>query len=141
MVSIDYSLGIQILNFLLLIFILNTLLYKPVLNILDKRKKQTAESEAEVSRLQANIDQKMAAYEEKLQLAKAEALVMKKTLIKQGDEEARALIDATRSEIPGMQEDFRLRTAGEIAAAKNILADNSRKLSIEIAEKIMGRGL
>lgn len=141
MVSIDYSLGIQILNFLLLIFILNTLLYKPVLNILDKRKKQTAESEAEVSSLQANIDQKMAAYEEKLQLAKAEALVMKKTLIKQGDEEARALIDATRSEIPGMQEDFRLRTAGEIASAKNILADNSRKLSIEIAEKIMGRGL
>lgn len=141
MVSIDYSLGIQILNFLLLIFILNTLLYKPVLNILDKRKKQTAESEAEISSLQGSIDQKMAAYEEKLQIAKAEALVMKKTLIKQGDEEARALIDATRSEIPAMQEAFRLRTAGEIASAKNILADNSRKLSIEIAEKIMGRGL
>ncbi|MHB8828345.1 MAG: F0F1 ATP synthase subunit B family protein [Syntrophales bacterium] len=141
MVSIDYSLGIQILNFLILIFILNILLYKPILGVLDKRKKQTADSEAEVGKLQGSIDQKMFAYEEKLRLAKAEALAMKKTLIKQGDEAAKALIDATRSEIPGLQEAFRLRTAGEIAAAKNILADNSRKLSVEIAEKIMGRGL
>ena len=141
MVSIDYSLGIQILNFLILIFILNILLYKPLLGILDKRKKQTADSEAEVGKLQGSIDQQMFAYEEKLRFAKAEALAMKKTLIKQGDEEAKALIDATRSEIPGLQEAFRLKTAGEIAAAKNILTDNSRKLSIEIAEKIMGRGL
>ena len=141
MVSIDYSLGIQILNFLILIFILNILLYKPILGVLDKRKKQTADSEAEVSELQTSIDQKMAAYEDKLRLAKAEALAMKKNLIKEGDEEAKALIDAARSEIPGMQESFRSRTAGEITAAKNILADNSRKLSIEIAEKIMGRGL
>lgn len=141
MVSIDYSLGIQIVNFLILIFILNILLYKPLLGILDRRRKQTADSEAEVGKLQGSIDQKMGAYEEKLRLAKAEALAMKKNLIKQGDEEAKALIDATRSEIPGLQEAFRLKMAGEIAAAKNILTDNSRKLSVEIAEKIMGRGL
>ncbi|MBW6486834.1 MAG: hypothetical protein K0B01_11865 [Syntrophobacterales bacterium] len=141
MVSIDYSLGIQILNFLILIFILNILLYKPLLGVLDKRKKQTADSEAEVSNLQGSIDQKMAAYEEKLRLARTEAMAMKKTLIKQGDDEAKTLIDATRSEIPGLQEAFRLKTAGEIASAKSILADNSRKLSVEIAEKIMGRGI
>jgi F-type H+-transporting ATPase subunit b len=134
-------LGIQIVNFLLLIFILNILLYKPILGVLDKRKKQTETSAAEVSQLQDNIDQKMAAYEQKLQLAKAEALMMKKDLIRQGDDEAKALINATRSELPGMQEAFRLRTASEIAAARNTLAENSRKMSIEIAEKIMGRGL
>jgi F-type H+-transporting ATPase subunit b len=139
-VSIDYSLGIQIINFLLLIFILNILLYKPILGLLDKRKREAEESEAEVGRLQESINQKMAAYEEKLQLAKAEALAMKKDLIKQGDDEAKALIDAAKSDIPGMQEAFRLKTADEIASARKLLIDNSRKLSVEIAEKIMGRG-
>lgn len=141
MVNIDYSLGIQIVNFLILIFILNKLLYKPILAVLDERKKQTDDSEAEISALQKSIDQKMSAYEEKLQLAKAEALAMKKNLMKQGEEEAKALVDAARAEIPGMQETFRLKTAGEIESARTILSDNSRKLSVEIAEKIMGRSL
>lgn len=141
MVSIDYSLGIQVVNFLILIFILNKLLYKPILAVLDQRKKQTDDSEAEIRTLQKSIDQKMSAYEEKLQLAKAEALAIKKNLIKQGDEEAKSLVDAARGEVPGMQEAFRLKTAGEIESARTILSDNSRKLSVEIAEKIVGRSL
>ncbi len=141
MVSIDYSLGIQVVNFLILIFILNKLLYKPILAVLDQRKKQTDDSEAEIRTLQKSIDQKMSAYEEKLQLAKAEALAIKKNLIKQGDEEAKSLVDAARAEVPGMQEAFRLKTAGEIESARTILSDNSRKLSVEIAEKIVGRSL
>jgi F-type H+-transporting ATPase subunit b len=140
-VSIDYSLGIQVVNFLILIFILNKLLYKPILAVLDQRKKQTDDSEAEIRTLQKSIDQKMSAYEEKLQLAKAEALAIKKNLIKQGDEEAKSLVDAARGEVPGMQEAFRLKTAGEIESARTILSDNSRKLSVEIAEKIVGRSL
>jgi len=140
-VSIDYSLGIQVVNFLILIFILNKLLYKPILAVLDQRKKQTDDSEAEIRTLQKSIDQKMSAYEEKLQLAKAEALAIKKNLIKQGDEEAKSLVDAARAEVPGMQEAFRLKTAGEIESARTILSDNSRKLSVEIAEKIVGRSL
>ena len=50
MVSLDYSLGIQIVNFLLLIFILNVLLYKPILGLIDKRKKQLEDSETEIRR-------------------------------------------------------------------------------------------
>ncbi len=141
MVSIDYSLGIQIVNFLLLIFILNVLLYKPILGVLDKRRKQSAESEAEAGRLQESIDQKMTAYEEKLQLAKTEALAMKKELAMQGENEAKALIDAVKMELPGLQEAFRLKTAAEIESARTLLAADSRKLSMEIAEKIMKRGL
>jgi F-type H+-transporting ATPase subunit b len=141
LISIDYSLVIQIINFLLLIFILNVLLYKPLLGMLDKRKRQIEGSADEVSGLRENIDEKMAAYEEKLRLAKSEAAELKKELIRQGDEEARAVIQAARTEIPEIQKTFRLKTDTEIAAAKGVLGDNSRRLSTEIAEKILGRNL
>lgn len=141
MVSIDYSLIIQIINFLLLIFILNRLLYKPMLTVLDSRKRQVEEAQTEVSSLQQGIDQKMSAYEKKLQLAKAEALAIKKELIKQGEEEAKALVDAARLEIPGIQDAFHRKTAGQIESTRKTLADNSRQISMEIAEKIMGRSL
>jgi len=79
-VSIDYSLGIQIINFVLLIFILNRLLYKPLLGMIDRRKRHLEESEAEIKRLRETVDRKMAAYEEKLRQAKVDAVEQKTRL-------------------------------------------------------------
>ena len=141
MVSLDYSLGIQIINFLLLIFILNLLLYKPILGLIEKRKKQFEESETEIKRLQTTVEEKMAAYEEKLRQAKTAAIEQKNEIIRQGAEEARVVTDAVRAEVPGMMEQFQTKMAVEIDAAKKVLADDSRQLSVEIAEKILGRSL
>jgi len=140
-VSLDYSLGIQIVNFLLLIFILNRLLYKPLLDMIDKRKQRFAESEAEIKHLQETVEQKMAAYEEKLRQAKAAAIEQKNEIIRQGTEEAKGIVDAVRAEIPGLMEQFHDRMEGEIAAAKRTLLGHSQKLSVEIAEKVLGRSL
>ncbi len=141
MVSLDYSLGIQIINFLLLIFILNLLLFKPILGLIEKRKKQFEESETEIKRLQTTVEEKMTAYEEKLRQAKTAAIEQKNEIIRQGAEEARSVTDAVRAEIPGMMERFQTKMAVEIDAANKILADHSRQLSVEIAEKILGRSI
>jgi F-type H+-transporting ATPase subunit b len=140
-VSLDYSLGIQIVNFIVLIFILNRLLYQPLLGMIDKRKQQFAESEAEIRRLQETVEQKMAAYEEKLHQAKATAVERKNEIIRQGAEEAKEIIDAVRAEIPGLMQQFQVRMEGEIDAAKKTLTSQSQKLSVEIAEKVLGRSL
>lgn len=140
-VSLDYSLGIQIVNFLVLIFILNVLLYKPILGMIDKRKKQFEDSAAEIRRLQETVQNKMAVYEEKLQQAKATAVEEKNEIIRQGSDEAKTIIDAVRTEIPGMMERFHGRMDGEINTAKKILTDHTQELSVEIAEKILGRSL
>jgi len=140
-VSLDYSLGIQIINFLLLIWILNVLLYKPILGMIEKRKQRFAESEAEVKRLQQTVEEKMAAYEEKLRRAKAAALDEKNEIARQGSEEAKAIIDAVRGQIPGMMEEFQKRMEGEIGSAKQVLAQQAQGLSVEIAEKVLGRSI
>jgi F-type H+-transporting ATPase subunit b len=141
MVSLDYSLGIQIINFVLLIFILNRLLYKPLLGMIDKRKQKLADSETEIRRLRETVEHQMAAYEEKLLQAKAAAVEEKNEIIRRGAEEARAITDAVRAEIPKAMEQFQVRMGKEIDAAKRILTSQSQKLSIEIAEKVLGRSL
>jgi F-type H+-transporting ATPase subunit b len=140
-VSLDYSLGIQVVNFLVLIFILNVLLYKPILDIIDKRRKRFEESEAEIKHLQAAVDQKMAAYEEELRLAKLAAVERKNEMIREGSDEARQVINAVREEIPRLMEQFQSRMAGEVAEARKVLTGRAQKLSIEIAEKVLGRSL
>ncbi len=141
MISLDYSLGIQIINFILLIFILNRLLYKPLLGLIDKRNHKIEASEAECLRLKKTVEQKMAAYEEKLRLAKATAVEQKNGIIRQGADEAKASIDSVRADIPAMMEQFHARMEEEISKAKRILIGQSHKLSVEIAEKVLGRSL
>jgi F-type H+-transporting ATPase subunit b len=132
---------IQMVNFLLLIVILNRLLYKPILGIIDRRKKQVQDTEEEIKRFNQSVEESVAAYEEKLRQAKTDALEKKVEIIKEGAEQAKDLIDAARGQIPGIMEQFHGAMNKEVTAARSILSGQSRNISVEIAEKLLGRSL
>lgn len=141
MVSLDSTILIQMINFLLLIFILNLLIYKPILGIMDRRKKQHQETGDEISRINQTIEERMAAYEEKVRLAKMDALNSKNDILREGSEQAKSIIDAARGEIPGMMEQFQEIMNKEVADARRILTGQSQKISVDIAEKLLGRSI
>jgi len=129
------------INFLILIFILNLLLYKPILGIMDKRKKRFQDTEDEIKSINLTIEERMAAYEEKVRLAKMDALNQKNDILKEGSDQAKTIIDAARGEIPGMMEEFHGKMNREVTDARRILTDQSRKISVDIAEKLLGRSI
>jgi F-type H+-transporting ATPase subunit b len=137
----DYTLLIQIVTFLILIYILNLLLYKPILAIIDRRKKQLEELENEIKLFKESVDKRVVEYEEKLKQAKANATELKKEIIKEGDNQAKSIVDAVRNEIPLMTQEFQQKMDKEIQAARQILSSQSRKLSLEVAEKVLGRSV
>ena len=139
MIQIDYSLILQIINFILLILILNYLLYKPLLGAIDKRKKAVDESEEEINRLNRVVEEKMAAYESKLQSSKINAMKKNKEIIKDGSEKAKTIIDEASKEISIMTEEFYKKMDKEVQAAKEFLTTQTQSLSYEIAEKVLGR--
>jgi len=139
MVSIDYTLFIQIVNFLLLIAILHVLLYKPILKIMKERENRLKASEEEVKSLYQTIERKTAEYEEKIRLAKMEAMNQRNEIQKQGALEAQRIIEAAREEIARMTEEFKEKLAKEMEEARNILTAQSRTISFEIAERVLGR--
>jgi F-type H+-transporting ATPase subunit b len=140
-VSLDSTILIQMINFLLLIFILNLLIYKPILGIMDRRKKEQQEAGDEISRINQTIEERMAAYEEKVRLAKMDALNSKNDILREGSEQAKSIIDAARGEIPGMMEQFQEKMNKEVADARRILTGQSHKISVDIAEKLLGRSI
>lgn len=137
----DYTILIQIATFLILIYILNTLLYKPILSIIERRKKQLLELENEIKLFNESVDKKAAEYEEKLKLAKTKAAESKKAIIKEGADQAKVVLDGVRNEIPLLMQEFQQKMDQEIQTARQTLDSQSRKLSIEIAEKVMGRSV
>ena len=141
MVDINSTLFIQIINFLALIFILNQLLYKPILQIMDRRKGIFDSTEAEIKRLQDTIDQKMAEYEAKIAQAKGEAMAQRGEIQKEGAEKGKEILDGARAEIQKMMDDFQVRLTQEVDGARTVLRSQSERISKEIAEKVLGRSV
>ncbi len=141
MVNLDYTLFIQVINFLVLIYILNVLLYKPILRILDHRKERITKSEDEVKDLNLTIEKRMAQYEEKIQQAKLEAMAQRNEILQEGASAAKETIDAARNEIAGMIGQFQQKLNAEMEQARDILHNQSRSISLEIAGKVLGRNI
>jgi F-type H+-transporting ATPase subunit b len=135
----DYTLFVQMVIFLALVFVLNILLYKPILSIIDRRKKQLEESENEIKLFNESVEKRVAEYEEKLKQAKIKASELKKEIIKEGVNQAKNIVDAVRNEIPAIAREFQQKMDKEVEKAKLILDGNSQGLSMEIARKILGR--
>ncbi len=135
----DYTLLVQMATFVALIFILNFLLYRPILSILERRKKQLDELDNEIKLFKESVDKKAAEYDEKLTKAKTSASDLKKDIIGEGSKQAKSIVDAVRNEIPLMTQEFQKKMDKEMQAARQILEGQSRQLSMEIAEKVLGR--
>ena len=135
----DYTLLVQMATFIALIVILNFLLYRPILSIMERRKKQLDELDNEVRLFKESVDKKVSEYEDKLAKAKASASDLKKDIIGEGNQQAKSIVDAVRTEIPVMTQEFQKKMDKEMQAARQILEGQSRQLSLEIAEKVLGR--
>jgi len=135
----DISLLYQAVIFLSLVFILNILLYKPILSIIDRRKKQLEESENEIKLFNESVEKRIAEYEEKLKQAKIKGSELKKEIIQEGVNQAKNIVDVVRNEIPVIAREFQEKMDKEVEKAKLILDSHSKELSLEIARKVLGR--
>lgn len=141
MVDIDYTLFIQLVLFLLLIWILNQVLYKPLLRIMDRRKEILDKAQEEVKTVQETIDRRVAEYEEKIRAAKMEAMGQKGDLAKEGTQAAKVITDKAKAEISGIMGEFQAKLEKELASARELLRNQSLRISSEIAEKVLGRSI
>ncbi|PKN38989.1 MAG: hypothetical protein CVU62_01965 [Deltaproteobacteria bacterium HGW-Deltaproteobacteria-2] len=137
----DYTMLIQMVIFLALVFVLNILLYKPILSIIDRRKKQLEESENEIRLFNESVEKRVAEYEEKLKQAKIKATEAKKEIIQEGANQAKNIVDVVRNEIPVIAREFQQKMDKEVEKAKLILDGHSQELSVQIAQKVLGRSV
>jgi len=139
MIELNWSIFLQMFNFLLLMFILNKILYKPILKILEEREKKINDGQQEVKDLAAQGNKLVATYNEKLQAAKVEAMASKANARKQAIEQVNAVIQEARVKAEQEILQVRQRVASEIEAAKKELEPELASMAATIAEQVLGR--
>jgi F-type H+-transporting ATPase subunit b len=141
MITVDITLVIHIINMIVLMFVLNAILYKPVLGILEKRQGKLDALSNDVEQFEQNARHRQAEVDKKMRQASSKA----KKALDGARSEAQAAgaekVAAIRQEADGEKEIQLTEVQSQVDAARKELLDNVTGFAQEMAAKILGRSL
>ena len=139
MVSVDWTIYVQIVNFLVLIFILNFVLYKPIRNILRQRKAKMEGLADRISSTAKEAEDKNQAFSDGIKNARAKGQKEKEALVLKAAEEERLIIDDINSKARADLEDVKAQIAKDAGSVKQELEKEIDTFANTISQKILGR--
>lgn len=139
MIEINFTLIIQIINFLALIFILNIVLYKPILKVLEEREERVDGQQQQAKKILEDGQVLVGDYNQKLYNAKVEAMNAKNAARNEASNQANGIIETARKEAEEIIAQMQQQMASEMAQAKKELEPELSVMASTIAQQILGR--
>lgn len=139
MIEINLTIVIQVLQFLILMFILNRLLFKPISQVMAERKAKINAWEEKTQNLQESARVKLEKYENQLREERTQAQERQEQLTKELKKKEEENLRTVSEE-----------AAGLVASAQRVIVEETERLRLELrqqavelsqilAEKVLGR--
>ena len=141
MLKLDYTLLIQIANFLILLFILNIVLYRPIRRILARRKGEMETFEKMIGDFQEKSVQNEKELEEGRIGARKDGFIEKESLRTEGVEQEKWLVQEAISSATEKISLAKQDIEKQMATVSRSLESDAVDFSREVAEKILGRAI
>ncbi|OQX27725.1 MAG: ATPase [Desulfobacteraceae bacterium IS3] len=141
MVNVDGSLFIQIINFLFLIWILNAVMYRPVRNVLRRRKEKIGGIEKEIETFAKDAKQKKVAFSDGIKAARVKGIKEKDILAQAAADEEKAIIGKISEKAQADLAKSREKIAQEAEEVRKTLMKDMDGFANEISRKILGRAV
>jgi len=135
----DVSLFVQIANFLIIIWVLNIILYKPIRNILIQRKEKITGLEQNIDKLNEDTEEKNGAYLSGIRDARVRGLSEKDALLKEGAEEEKRIVDQINQKAQANLAEVREKIVRDAQNVRKSLSKEIDAFANAISEKILGR--
>lgn len=139
MINLDMSFLFQLVNFLLLMLVLNLFLFKPIRKVLTDRKAEISGAKEKSATVDKEVQEKLALYEARMREIKARVTDERSVLKKEAQTEEAAILDKARKEAADALSAIKNKVAKEAADARQLLKEQALSLSSEICEKVLGR--
>jgi len=141
LISLNYSLFIQLLVFLAIVFFLQRFLFKPLLNIWQKREEVIVGNRQKAEELSQRLDNLIIQFATQIWAARRLAQEEQEKIRKQNSQEIEQMVQIIRTETNEMIQELREKIALEYKPALGRISEQAEKMGREIAEKILGRGI
>ncbi len=141
MIDITNALFFQLVNFLVLLIVLNFILFKPIRQIMQERELGISSAFEDAKSAQDRMQQLLDGYNTSLSEAKQKATTTFNTIYQQGLDAQRDMIAAERAKAGEMLDKARAEIAAASATAKTDLKKEAERLSQDITSKLLGRAV
>jgi F-type H+-transporting ATPase subunit b len=138
MIKLNATLIVQVVNFLLLMWILNHLLFKPILRALEKREEKVNHLLKETGDLLSQAQGVKEEYEMRIKQAQTQALEVKEKIERESREEGERLLKKAFVKAEKGLAETSVAIAKDAEGAKREFERLSREISLEIYQKILG---
>lgn len=141
MISVDVTLLMHIINMIVLMFVLNAILYKPVLGILEKRAQKIESLNGDVAQFEQNARQRQAELDSKMREASNKAKKALDGARSQAQAAGAEKLAVIRKESDSIKEKQLAELRSQIETARKELQGNAAAFAQAMAGKILGRSL
>lgn len=141
MVSVNYSIIIQIVNFLVLIWILNLVLYKPIRNILSQRKEKFSGLEKNIATLSKETQEQDKAYNTGIRDARSKGKTKKDAMMEAAAAEEKAVLEKINAQAQADLVEVKNKIAKDAEQVRSALQNQVDDFATAITQKILGRAI
>ncbi|HSM75689.1 MAG TPA: ATP synthase F0 subunit B [Desulfobacterales bacterium] len=141
MVSVDVSLFVQIVNFLVLIWVLNLVLYKPIRNILIQRKEKVLALQQGAATSLEEAKAREAAFDQGIKAARAKGLKEKESFLQEAGEEEKRIVGEINAKAQAELAAVREKISKDAEAVRVALQGEVEEYAKAIGQKILGRAI
>ncbi len=139
LLKIDKTLIVQLIIFIATIFILNSLLFKPLIGVVEKREKLTTGRIKEAKELEEKVDHITREYRAKLDEIRAKAMEERNEIRREAQAAAEDLIGKAHKEAQALLEEARSKLKLEAKEIRERIKPEIEVLAREMALQILGR--
>ena len=141
MINLDIAFVFQLVNFLVLVLLLNVFLFKPIRKQLADRSALISGAKLKSAAVDKEVQEKLASYEARMREIRASAADERGVLKKEAQLQEAAILDKARAESAETLASIKAKVAKEAQEARRLLTESAETLSADICEKVLGRSL
>ncbi|MGA7577029.1 MAG: hypothetical protein ACLQUW_00150 [Desulfobaccales bacterium] len=141
MIQIDWSVGAQLVTFLVLVFLLNMVLFRPIREALKARQARMDAQKSDIDFMETTGQGVDSETKDKLAAARREGVEARESLKQKGSEAEAALLEGIKREVDQEWSQVEERIKSEVAQARKSLQTQTQSFAQLLASKILGREL
>ncbi|HEX8423820.1 MAG TPA: hypothetical protein VF634_10435 [Pyrinomonadaceae bacterium] len=135
----DGTLFLHIALILVMVFVLNATLFRPINRILEEREKRTRGRSDEAHGILQRVEESTANYEKSLREARAEGYRLMEQVRAEAMRERQLVINALREEVERSIAEQKEALAAQTESARATLGSDAQRMAKEIGERILHR--
>lgn len=141
LISINETLIVQLISFLIFLFIINRIMFRPLRRVITERENHIEKINMDIIDAGKSFDDVTAQIRQKEASVRTEAFELSKKIREQGAQKSVKMFSTVRAEIIDLQSKARIEADAQLAEARKKLDNESEVLAISIMEKVLERRL